>query len=438
MTVARGTPNPVQSAYWRKVARFLKRQVQQVREGGWPVFWRKVFELFKLLLLLPFAMPVVLLIRLLRPIIVIRIGRLICERIGHFAANTEVYLCERDAGISCPRQRFIDIWYRWYNLTSVCSNIQLDKMWGRTLIILPAVIAHPVYRLNLLLPGAKAHIIPCDDCQRDVHNVLERFPPHLSFLPKEEEQGRACLRAMNVPEGAPFVCFHARDSVYLKTIYKKFDASYHDYRDSNIRNYLLAAEELTRRGYYAIRMGSVVAEALNISNPMIVDYASNGQRTDFMDIYLGAKCHFFISSGTGIDSIPEIFRRPHMFVNLLPLERAHTWNATHVFIPKKHWLRSEHRFMTFREIIDSGAGRFMYTQQFEQCGIELVENTPEEIAALAIEMDERLKGTWRTIDEDEELQRRFWALYKPSELHGKINSRVGADFLRQNRNWLTV
>lgn len=428
MAGARGT-SPAQPSYWSKIPGFLARQLQQVRVGGGAVFGRKVV---RLLSLLP-ALPVVLLIRLLRPFILVRFRGLVSERVGHFAANTEVYLCERDASINVPRQPFVDI---WYHMPAIC-NTQLKKMWDRTLYVLPAAMVEPVYRLSRLLPGRKAHMIPWRiDQARDVHNVLARIPPHLSFLPQEEEQGQTGLLAMGLPVGASFICFHARDSAYLKIIYPNLDTLYHDYRDSSIYNYVAAANELTRRGYYAIRMGAVVKEALNISNSRIIDYATNGKRTDLMDIYLGAKCAFFISSGTGIDAVPEIFRRPIMFVNLVPLEYAHTWNANHLFIPKKHWLRDEHRFMTFREILDSGAGRFLQSEQFEQRGIELIENTPEEIAGLAIEMNERLKETWQTTEEDEELQRCFWSLYKPSELHGKIVSRIGAEFLRQHRDWL--
>ena len=64
-------------------------------------------------------------------------------------------------------------------------------------------------------------------------------------------------------------------------------------------------------------------------------------------------------------------------------------------------------------------------------GISLIENTPEEILEVTIEMEERLKGTWVTTKEDEDLQRMFWSLYKTSELHGKIYSRIGAAFIRK-------
>ncbi len=55
---------------------------------------------------------------------------------------------------------------------------------------------------------------------------------------------------------------------------------------------------------------------------------------------------------------------------------------------------------------------------------------------VAIEMEERLKGIWQTTEEDEELQQRFWLLFKESKLHGVIKARIGTDFLQQNQDLL--
>lgn len=92
--------------------------------------------------------------------------------------------------------------------------------------------------------------------------------------------------------------------------------------------------------------------------------------------------------------------------------------------------------MTFREILDSGIGLFLMSEQFEAMGIDLIENEPAEIAAVAIEMDERLKGVWQPSEEDEELQRKFWSLFNPSEINGVFRARIGAESLRQHRDWL--
>ena len=389
----------------------------------------------KLLMLLYMiaALPIVLLVRLLRPFIVIRFGQLYSAQIGHFAGNTEVYLCERDAGINVPRQPFVDI---LYHMPFVC-NSQLKKMWDRSLHVIPFnIYIYSIDRLNHFLPGGQAHgnLMPNND--RDVYGLMDGTPPHLSFTADEEQLGETGLNNLGIPEGTAFVCFHARDSAYIKKTFPNFDASYHDHRDSDIRNYIPAAVELSRRGYYAIRMGAVVTETLNTSDPRIIDYAANGQRSEFMDIYLCAKCSFFISSGTGIDAIPTTFRRLIVFVNFVPLEYGRNWQSGNLFIPKKHWLRDESRFMTFREILASGAGRFLRAQQFKEKRIELIENTPEEIATVVVEMDERIKGTWQATEEDEKLQLRFWSLFKPSDINGVFRARIGAEFLRRHREWL--
>ncbi len=400
---------------------FLQRQFADIQHGGWPVFRNKAVTLLSLLL----ALPAVLLVRLLRPWVVVRFGQLMSERIGHFAGNTEIYLCERDAGMH--DRRFFDV---FYYASPVC-NRQLKKMWDRTLCVFN--FARYLDKLCRRLPGGEEHVImwrPGHD--RDVHGLLARTKPHLSFTREEEQLGRAGLRAMGMPDDAPFVCFQSRDSAYLEAAFPDRDWNYHDYRDSKIHNYISAAEELTRRGCFAIRMGSVVREALTCDNPMIIDYSTK-YRTEFLDIYLGAKCRFFFSGDTGLWAIPDIFRRSIAFVNLVPLQFVNGWDPHHLFIPKKLWLREEGRFLTFRERIEGEIGRFIRTDQYEQRGIEVIENTPEEITALVIEMDERLKGTWRTTAEDQELQQRFWTLFKPSELNKVFVARIGAEFLRQNR-----
>ena len=157
-----------------------------------------------------------------------------------------------------------------------------------------------------------------------------------------------------------------------------------------------------------------------------------------MDIYLGAKCYFWLGDQSGLNWLPSIFRRPVAILSVLPISLIPRQGPDNLYIFKKLWLREERRFLTFRNIFDGAFDGFDATQLYEQAGIEPVENTAEVITALAVEMDERLKGTWQTSEEDEELQRRFWSLFKPTakERHGLIESGIGADFLRRNRELL--
>ena len=49
------------------------------------------------------------------------------------------------------------------------------------------------------------------------------------------------------------------------------------------------------------------------------------------------------------------------------------------------------------------------------------------------EMELRLAGNWQENDDDNELQNRFWSNFKSSKHHGIVRSRIGAKFLRDNR-----
>jgi putative glycosyltransferase (TIGR04372 family) len=327
----------------------------------------------------------------------------------------------------------LDLFYH----SSVICNYQLKEMWDRTLRI--SRFAGRVDQLNRWLPGGGKHEIPDTENRRNsFYAPLASSAPRLVFNEAEERQGYAALQGLGVPAEVPFICFHAREPGYLDGTVPKLDLDawrYHDYRNSSIHNYVPAAEKMTDRGYFAIRTGALVEESLETNAPMIIDYAAN-HRTDFLDIYLGAKCRFFICDTAGFWAVPAVFGRPIAWVNSIPLELVHTWNPSHITIPKKLWLVNDRRFMTFREIVDSGAGMFMVTQKYSEAGLEAVENTPEEISALAIEMDERLKGTWQATEEDEELQQRFWSILEPSVSGRVIRSRIGAEFLRQNRDLL--
>ena len=92
--------------------------------------------------------------------------------------------------------------------------------------------------------------------------------------------------------------------------------------------------------------------------------------------------------------------------------------------------------MKFKEILESGVGLYLFTELYEQAGIEVIDNSPEEIAAVSIEMDERLQGTWQSAEEDDDLQRRLWSHFENSKQNDVVLSRMGATFLRENRDLL--
>ena len=391
--------------------------------------------------------PIIIIIRLIKPWFLIRWQQINSGRIGHFAINTELYCCERDAGINTPSQRYADFFY----LRKYIANKQLEKMWRRNLIILPTWLLLPICRVNrffcFFIPSCKEHEIRDNaNSDRDVHNLIEKFTVHIGFTYEEKIKGREILKKFGLPDDAKFVCLLVRDSGYLDRN-KKYESherwSYHSYRDGDIDKYVLAAEELARRGYYVFRTGIKVLKPLKSSDPKIIDYSNSGMRSDFMDIYLGAKCTFCISTHTGLDCVPFVFRKPIAYI-LVPFAFLITNNENNLMITKHHINKKNQKELTVSEIFSSNVAMALKTKIYEINNIELKENSPEEIKDLVIEMDERLNGSWNETEEDLLLQKKFWSIFEENinklklkkPLHGKIKARFGSKFLRDNKDWI--
>jgi putative glycosyltransferase (TIGR04372 family) len=425
------------------------KHIQQIKRGGFFVILKKFRSLIFLIFQLPIyliSIPAVILIHLISPWFLIRWYKLRSSRIGHFAKETELYCCKRDAGINIPSQKFVDV----FCLRKYVCNKQLEKMWRRKLAVLPTWLLAPLYRINrfinIFASGENNHEIE-DNTMRDVHNLLERCEPHLNFTEDEEIKGKKILTEFGVLKDAKFVCLLVRDSGYLDKhkAYEHIEKyKYHNYRDGDIDRYVLAAEELARRGYYVFRMGINVLKPLKSFNPKIIDYANSDMRSDFMDIYLGAKCNFCISTGSGFDDIPGIFRKPIAYTSFVSFGYINANREKDLIITKHHKHKKNKNKLSISEIFSSKAALYLKSEEYELNNIELEENSPEEIKDLVIEMDERLNERWKDTKEDLLLQKRFWSIFEDrikrlnlkKPLHGKINARFGAKFLRENQNWI--
>ena len=432
----------------------LNKHLFQIKRGGIIVISKKIRTIIILTLKIPFFLiliPCVIITRLASPWILIRLGKLNSGRIGHFAKEVELYLNDLDTGINIPKKKHIDFFFLKNNQV---ANRQLEKMFRKTIRIWPTFFLHPFYKLSqfmdIFLLNNNEHRIKFT--LRDYNNLLEKIKPHLKFTDQEEAEGQNFLQNLGFKKNDKFVCLLVRDAGYLNRHQKSSNEdpsrfAYHNYRDGNIDRYVLAAEELAARGYYVFRMGINVLKKFNLSNPKIIDYANLKIRSDFMDIYLGAKCTFCISTVAGFDEVPTIFRKPIAFVGVAPLALLESHNKDSLIIPRRHISKKTKKQLSISEIFYSNVATSLYSKEYDFNNIELEENEPEEIRDLVIEMDERLKGSWKVGSEDLLLQKKSWKIfekninnlnyYEPFELlHGKIKARFGAKFLRENRNWI--
>ncbi len=345
----------------------------------------------------------------------------------------------RETGVKNDKQLLEKPKDFWVFLSGKPANYQLMAMIKRHVLVLEHPWAWRAYNLMLRRYVAGSRFHPAIPLDLNDYEVWNSVPPQLSFTPEEQVRGVELLKSVGIDPSAEFICFYARDEVYLKTKFPERDWSYHNHRNCDIDNCIPAAEYLAGQGNFALRMGYIVEKPLRCRHPRVIDYATH-HRSDFGDIYLLAKCKFFLGSNSGLASVPLIFNRPVALTNVIDVTGPAT-GSRDLTIFKKLWFIEEKRFMTFREIFARGVYIWLnvkqYTQEeYKQAGIEPIENSADEILALAKEMNERLNGTWVGKDEDEELQARFRSLLPPGFPWIGFPGRIGAEFLRQNRQLL--
>ncbi|MBA4318687.1 MAG: hypothetical protein C0412_09820 [Flavobacterium sp.] len=347
------------------------------------------------------------------------------HRIGHLAANTELFLRRLRSGYYK-----LDCLYIGCNASGKNpANRQLLNMFKRNF----AIIENKFFGETIFsFPIRKSKFYDEMPFNSNEYYEFNNLPPTLFFTLEEEEKGRQELEKMGIGPDDWFVCFHARDGTYLNETEKGVDWSYHDYRDCNIENYLPTMEYITKKGGYAIRMGYIVAKTLNAKgNPKIIDYATRF-RSDFMDIYLSTHCKFFVGCTAGLRCVPAMFGIPVVGTNFIPLELP-PYRKEDLFLPKKIRNVKEDRLLTFREIFDRRIGIWLNGHDFTKAGLEVIENTPEEILGIVKEMNESLDGQFQYTQEDKELQSRYHSLIKPCHRCYKTPAKIGTFFLRENK-----
>lgn len=260
----------------------------------------------------------------------------------------------------------------------------------------------------------------------EIYSAWADRPPLLELTEEDRERGEGELEKLGIPRGAPIVCFHSRDGGYSPR-----DEHLHSYRNAAIHSYLPAMQALRDKGVYGVRMGDPSMVPLPRMQG-IVDYAHSTLRCAWMDVFLCARCEFFLGCSSGLYLVSTVFGRPSALANLIPISSALMGGPGQLGIPKLLWHDEERRYLTFAEILNSGIGNFRFTGEYRAQNLSTPENEPEEITALAMEMWDRLHGTLQYNATDEQLQRTFRDLFRPGHYGYGSASRIGRDFLRKH------
>lgn len=270
----------------------------------------------------------------------------------------------------------------------------------------------------------------------------------------EEEINYAKQQMNNLGIKENFICIYSRDAGYYQATWKNIDEPLRimdKYRNSSFTNFISAAKYLKNRNVQSVRVGSY--PKTNLHETCIIDYAGQAH-DDLMDFYLAKKCRFYLGDHSGVILFQALFGTPMAMVNVpnitgyadgtFPFVRERD-----IIIFHKLWDPQKNRLLNLSEILEIEncynddyhySGNVRIFEKYNELGIVPIENTEDEILALAKEMEAKLNGEDYYTTEDEALQKCYWDILTPHLKKHKralwYDARVGRDFLREN-SWLT-
>ena len=353
----------------------------------------------KLPLLLPAFLVVVLLI-LLRPFIIVQIYRVYDWRFGHFVLSSHMMRLETLEWNNSHKKKKIIIYY-------FPSKVSSNDYFKQNLKNRHVSIQNNFGFVTFTFCNFFRFLIATTNNQPlDRDGLSLKYSPQILFSRNEIASGTKFLDQFELDLNDKFVCLNVRDNEYAgETSGTKFYR--HANRNSKIQSYFEATETLAKLGYTVFRMGSLVSEPIISNNPKVVDYATNGMRSEFLDLFLGAHCKFAVVTNAGWSNVPIIFKRPILFVNSVPVAERHTIATTAIIYPKAVMEISSRKILSMKELCNRDLLFTNHILEFESQGCKFEDLSSEDLIKAVTEMVARVEGRFFPTDQERLLQEKL-------------------------------
>jgi putative glycosyltransferase (TIGR04372 family) len=260
--------------------------------------------------------------------------------------------------------------------------------------------------------------------------------PTLRFNRDEIEHGEKLESDLKLDQ--KFVCFAISSKLYRshvdlaqvalkKSVNQDLISTIPD-----ISNYFALFNELAKNSLSVLRMGIFEDSSLPACfGQSVIDYAFSN-RSEFGDVWLASRCHYFSTAGAGAWWLGAIFGKRTVATDIYSLRG--TSGMDDLFIPQLAKFERSLEFAGFSWMAANDEWAFDQNKLGREYSI--IKNTPQQIIDVNLEMIMRLSGNWVETDEDVDLQRRFRScqnLYRPAD---RSPAKIGAKFLREHQHLL--
>ncbi len=375
------------------------------------------------------AIIFIIIIIILSPFFLIRIGRFRSDKIGHLSLEYEIHLVEKKLNTSYKKNKF-DIWYR----DKVICNKFLFNIRKKQFFIAPNFFFKEIYYLLKFLKLYKK--FSCDRLysDADINYVLDNSKTTFNLSKEIINQNQNKLKLAGLKNDQKIITIHLRDSAFRG--FSKMT----DYKNIyNFKNYYKSINYLIKKGFFVIRTGHSANYKFNIKNKNFLDYPFSNLKSDIMDIVIAKQSFFCVSSGSGFDGIVRTFRNPVLFINFAPLGYFPSYSIKNMCIFKHYKNKITNKFLSFAEILNKNIIYENDGRIFSQKNILLVENCEIEIKNAIIDMLNFLNGKFNNT-EYKPFQRKIEKFFineikykNKYTTHTNIKSIIAPSYLSKNK-----
>jgi putative glycosyltransferase (TIGR04372 family) len=210
-----------------------------------------------------------------------------------------------------------------------------------------------------------------------------------------EAQMAALIENLGADSTRPYICLWVRDSSYGEKVSPSSDSWLQSHRDSRLSNYPLLVSRFASEGYSVIRMGVSEIVAGEEFDGTLVDYASSPYRSDANDFLITKFCSFAIVGDSGSIAIPLLYRKPLALVDLGgPYGLFGGRHVKYVTMKTIVWEKTGEP-LTMSEILQHRVDRFTERSDFAELGVLHIENSPEDLDGVAVDVLAFLRRRFR-------------------------------------------
>ena len=225
-----------------------------------------------------------------------------------------------------------------------------------------------------------------------------RKPIFYALNDEEISRGQAIQAKLGLSLDAPFVCIHNREPGYIQL-------PHHNHRNAEVSTLWPAIEYLLDQGFQVVRIGDPTMTRLPVRTGL-VDLPFAGIEDDLATVWFATQCTFMLANTSGPCLLPTVFNGPpRLLVNWIEGPTI-SFNPLDRYLVKPIRVIGEgRRYLTFGEKMFFGV-KMLSAYKYERAGLEVINNTPEELLAATKQMLQDL-ASHSPVDTSTELQAQY-------------------------------